>query len=242
MDPLEILITTVAKVAQDEDNEGMFHYRCKNYKKLLDWKDFETILREFLSPATFSEINFSFVMITAASKNTGFFLKRQNVNDIDYLLLCHSNVNISNPSKQDRDDKIFFIKSFFEKFDGEDFGEFELSTKLTNDTEGRELSLDDFYERLRQAHESDDLVTGLPSEVQHSSLRPILRNYQKRGVQWMLKREMRTETLPSFYIKLRSKFNNAQTIYYNKYTQALFTECPDDEEVPKGGLLTGNYF
>jgi SNF2 family DNA or RNA helicase len=181
------------------------------------------------------------VLFSDASKNTGFFVKRHDVNDIEYLLLCHSNEIISTSSNLDRDTKIFFMKSFFEKINGEDLVALELKPKLTNSTQGRELSLDDFYERLRQAHENDDLLTGLPSEVQHSSLRPILRPYQKRGISWMLKRELKTESLPPFYIKLRSKFNKNQTIYYNTYTQILLSECPEDEKVPKGGLLTGNY-
>lgn len=48
MDLQELKITTVARAVQDEDTEEVFNYKSKDYKKLLDWDDFEMILREFL--------------------------------------------------------------------------------------------------------------------------------------------------------------------------------------------------
>lgn len=108
----------------------------------------------------------------------------------------------------------------------------------TSKSQGRELSLEDFYERLRRAHESDDLETDLPSDVQHLNLRPGLRPYQKRGIKWMLKRELQTEELPSYIVKLRLKFNRDQIFYFNKYTLELLRECPAREVIPSGGLLT----
>lgn len=112
------------------------------------------------------------------------------------------------------------------------------SSASASQSQGRELSLEDFYERLRRAHESDDLETGLPSDVQHINLRPGLRPYQKRGIKWMLKRELQAEELPSYIVKLRLKFNRDQIFYFNKYTLELLRECPASEVIPSGGLLT----
>lgn len=160
-------------------------------------------------------------------------MKHQIINGVDHMLLYHCNLRIKNPSKRERDEKTFLINSLFEKFDEQTAEEVAQS-----DEPGRELSLDDFYERLRQAHENDDLETGLPSDVQHPNLRPQLRPYQKRGIKWMLKRELQAEDLPSHYTKLRSKFNRDQIFYLNKYTQELLRDCPPCDAIPSGGLLT----
>lgn len=70
------------------------------------------------------------------------------------------------------------MSSLFEKVN--ECGQSEALTigSTPNISEGSELSLDDFYERLRQSHESDDLETSLPEDVQSPNLRPILREYQ----------------------------------------------------------------
>lgn len=160
-------------------------------------------------------------------------MKHQIINGVDHMLLYHCNLRIKNPNKHEREEKTFLINSLFEKSD-----EPTAEEVMQSDEPGRELSLDDFYERLRLAHENDDLETDLPTEVQHPFLRPQLRPYQKRGIKWMLKRELQTEELPPHFIKLRSKFNRDQIYYFNKYTQELLRDCPPCNVIPSGGLLT----
>lgn len=103
----------------------------------------------------------------------------------------------------------------------------------------KELPLNDFYERLKQAHESDDLETDIPSDVQHSYLKPLLREYQQKGVKWMLSRELRKEPVPSHFIRIRSKFLVNQELYFGMLSYCLFTEQPEQQIIPSGGLLTG---
>jgi SNF2 family DNA or RNA helicase len=233
---LEILITTVAKAVEDGEIEEQFEYRSGTYKKLLDWEHFDRLLGELKLICRIAIVLFTnFVEL---NRNTGFYLKKLEVNDHEHLLLCYSNEIIKTPSCFERIQKNFLMNSFFEKFDGTEAEDLNLITDKV--VEGRELSLDDFYERLRKSHENDDLETGLPIDVQHSSLRPILRPYQKKGIKWMLKRELHEDHLPSFYVKIRSKFNSSQIFFYNTYTQAILSDCPESQILPKGGLLTGN--
>ena len=235
MEPSEILITTIARES-DANDDDTFCYRSCFYKKLIDWKDFDKILCKFFDAG---EIYFSKFYFADSSKNTGFFIKLQIINDQKFLVICHQNQNIVNPNVHERKDKIFFVESFFEKFYGTDFGVSELAPESNAATEGKELYLVDFYERLRQAHENDDLETDLPADVQHPALRPILRPYQKKGIKWMLKRELIKESPPSYHIKMRSKFNKDLIVYFNKYTQTLDLNDPEQEKIPAGGLLTG---
>ena len=141
------------------------------------------------------------------------------INDQKFLVLCHQNTNITTPSQL----KVTFVEAFFEKFDGEGFGESELWPHRNVATEVKELYLVDFYEQLRQSHENDDLETDLPVDVQHLALRPLLRPYQKKGVKWMLKRELIADYPPKHYIKLRSNFNKNLIVYFNKYIQTMVT-------------------
>lgn len=131
------------------------------------------------------------------------------------------------------------INAFFEKLNAEDEVEAEEDV-ITLPGTSKEPSLDEFYDRLRQIHESDDLESGLPFDVQHQNLRPTLRSYQKHAIKWMLTRELRTAFhTPSHYIKIRSKFNVNHIFFYNKCTFVLETECPSSVKILPGGLLTG---
>lgn len=177
-EPLEILITTVAKAAEEGQSDEQFEYRAVNYKKLLDWEHFERLLSKIKFLPDFCLFIDKF--FSALSRNTGFYLKRLEINECDHLLLCYSNGIIKNPKGSERIEKNFLVNSFFQKFDGTEVEDLDLLTDQFK--EGRELSLDEFYERLRVSHENDDLETGIPSEVQHSNLRPILRPYQKKGM------------------------------------------------------------
>lgn len=49
-----------------------------------------------------------------------------------------------------------------------------------------QLSIDEFYDRLKQAHEHENF-DNIPTNVQHRNLRPVLRPYQVKGIRWMLK-------------------------------------------------------
>lgn len=147
-------------------------------------------------------------------KSSGFFLQNTFVKGGRYLALCYS-LNTSErhfPSfvKNQRD---FVISSFFEAID---------TIQINHDDEDAKamLTLDSFYEKIKQEHESDDLTT-VPQNVQHPSLKEStrLRPYQVRGVKWLLKREQETQELPSNYIKMRSKFNPDQIMYYNPSTK-----------------------
>lgn len=101
------------------------------------------------------------------------------------------------------------------------------------------LPIEAFYDQLRKEHESDDLETGIPTNVQHPALRPILRPYQQKGIKWMLKRELRTEHLTQLADKIRSKFNPSQTFYFDHITQLIYDQPPEGFTIPAGGMLTG---
>lgn len=189
-----------------------------------------------------------FSLFSDVSRKSGFYLERRAINGIDHLLLCYSSFYAKGNDIASRDDRTFLISSFFEKDHDSDCdipnGAAQTSEQINSEiTEAkRELSLDDFYERLRQMHEHDHYdYDKMPpeSEIQSKSLRPILRPYQVKGIKWMLKREIVVEKQRPFYIKLRSKFNNNQVVYCNKYNQELLLSLPQQFKVPSGGLLTG---
>lgn len=169
-------------------------------------------------------------------RNLGFYLKNVDVDGDKHLVLCHSNKSIlltwhrSQQIKQIH----FLIESLFDSVDGE-----ELQLKeLDHHENGKELQLSEFYEKLKEVHETDDLETGIPSDVQHSSLRPLLRDYQKKGIKWMLSRELRDEPATSRYITLRSKFNASQLLDYDPLNQWIFEHDHHTGSIPRGGLLT----
>jgi SNF2 family DNA or RNA helicase len=110
------------------------------------------------------------------------------------------------------------ISSFFEAFDS--------SQSISKDEGDKMLTLDSFYERIKQEHENDDLST-VPQDVQHPGLHEStrLRPYQQRGVKWLLKRELEAQELPSGYIKMVSKFNPDQIMYYNRCTKVNLKFC-----------------
>lgn len=149
----------------------------------------------------------------------------------EHVVLCYNNSRIADPY-QGRGDNRFLIKTFFDVVD---------DAKPKTNPGAKQLTMDEFYERLRQKHLRDDLVTGIPTEVQHPSLKPVLRPYQKKGICWMLSRELVPSFLPlsRHWIKLRSKSNQSQELYYNEHTQTMFSECPELQQIPKGGILAG---
>lgn len=160
------------------------------------------------------------------------------INGIQHLVLCYINATDINCSYLEREQKKFLVYSFFEACDKSENQRLSISTL----SEAKGFSLNVFYDRLKRAHLNDDLETGISADVQHRSLRPCLRSYQKKGIKWMLKRELQADYLPTGFIKLRSKFNKNQIFHYNTYSQYLLIECPEQKEMPRGGLLTGDLF
>lgn len=228
-----ILITTVAKAVEDDEIEATFIYQSKKYKKLLEWEHFDMLLSKLRFAGKFHCLFIFFLFgFSELSKNTGFFLKQLETDGGDLLVLCFACDIIGTRTNQERRDKTFLMDAFFERCDG-------TPLDLAENPEKSRPSVEAFYEGLRQAHDKEDLETGLPIDVQHPSLRPLLRPYQKRGIKWMLKREQQTELLPQNFIAIRSKYNKSQVYYYDKYYQQVVHECPEQIEIPTGGLLTG---
>lgn len=163
-------------------------------------------------------------------------MREEKLNETDLLVLWYRNPEThSEYSKRDKKLKKLLINSFFERCDDQN----KLPVE-SNDMRSR-LSLDEFYDALKNAHKNDDLVTNIPQNVQHPSLRPVLRPYQVRGIKFMLKRELQTDHLPTCYVKLRPKFRSTQTYFYDTFSGKLLAEHPDLEEIPPGGFLTGIY-
>lgn len=126
----------------------------------------------------------------------------------------------------------FVIESFFE------VDEEEIQQDIEMDDTKEFLTIDNFYEKLKEAHASDDL-SSFP-DVQHPRLKrsTILRPYQVRGVKWMLKRELQTDYVPTNYVIMKSKFNSQQKYFYNKYTQEFYKHNPEQNlKFPKGGIV-----
>lgn len=127
--------------------------------------------------------------------------------------------------------QIYLLKdAFFSTFSG---------SLLSPSEKPKKLSVENFYDRLKQAHEHENFEN-IPTDVQHRNLRPILRPYQVKGIRWMLKRELETESFPSLFTKLRSNINS-QVLYFDEYTLQFHREPPELIEVPSGGLLTGKF-
>lgn len=149
-------------------------------------------------------------------------------------MLCYSNDFIKNNlSSSERKLKTFLISSFFEYENGSEIESSDVTQEAI-----KQLSLEEFYEKLRQEHENDDLESGVPQNVQHHALRPILRPYQQKGIKWMMKRENQIDFLPDLTKKIRSKFNTTQTFFYDQQTLVIHEHRPERQVVPSGGLLT----
>lgn len=172
-------------------------------------------------------------------QGSGFYLKKIFTEGKEHVALCYNNNRITKSwDRSGRQHRLFVANAFFDVVDGGNESMLNFNPKA----DAKQLTTDEFYERLRQKHLEDDLVTGIPTEVQHPSLIPVLRPYQKKGISWMLSRELIPSTLPKHWVKLRSKFNPSQELFFNKHTQMLVSECPKLQQTPKGGLLTGKEF
>lgn len=113
----------------------------------------------------------------------------------------------------------------------------EVEETNSDDLHPKEPTINEFYEALRESHDNDDL-SGITEDVQHPSLRPMLRPYQVRGVRWMLKRELKEEYVDQEFIKMKIRhLNSDQTFFYNTYTNELLDCPPSQQLLPKGSLL-----
>lgn len=164
-------------------------------------------------------------------KSTGFFLQNVFVDGGRYLALCYSLNSDKHFSSFIKSQRHFVITSFFEPTDNQNIQNEDTETETS-------LTLDNFYERIKNEHKNDDLST-VPQNVQHPSLKEStrLRPYQIKGIKWLLKRELETQELPSNYIKMRSKFNPEQIMYYNPSTKDFVKQKPEILQYPSGGLL-----
>lgn len=222
-----LIITTVGKLSASE-GVNSFNYKDQVYEKLIYWCDFEQLLGKIrFIPDTFNLISKN---ILDLKKYTGFYLNTRIIDGHQFLVLFYSNPALR-ISPKNKEEKKFLLRTFFDEISDTNFLQ-AFEDKPTS----RQLSLTEFYEKLRTSHEHDDLESGF--DVQHKNLRPILRPYQVKGVQWMLKRELQADQLPAHFSTLRSKFNSQQVVYYDKYSQQLFKNAPKLYKVPSGGLLT----
>lgn len=180
-------------------------------------------------------IVYKILEINQTAKNSGFYWKRVPADGTLHLVLHHSNEKVRIANFNDINAKCDLIEAFFVNVDG---SELELERKTVNN-DMKELPVNEFYEKLKQAHESDDLETGIPQDVQHSYLKPLLREYQKKGVKWMLSKELRTEKVERHYIEIRSKFDSAKELFLDTLSFRILTQKPIEVLVPSGGLLTG---
>lgn len=162
----QIVLTTVGKLSESS-SEDCFTFENEPYMKLLVWDDFSTLLSKKLKFRLFCCFNSN--KILGIKKHTGFSLEKRIINNHQYVVLLYSSASFkitSSYGMKERNEKSFLVHSFFE------------TTRAENqDTGSRKMSLESFYERLRLAHENDDL-SNVPQDVQHKSLRPILRPYQ----------------------------------------------------------------
>ncbi|KAL7038671.1 hypothetical protein ACKWTF_009651 [Chironomus riparius] len=213
---MENLICTIGKKTDDIRDESTFKYNNDLYEKLMIWQDFEQLI--------------------AIDKKSGFYLQPLSINNIPYLVLCYKETRLREKlTNALLNQRKFVIGSFFEVDE-----EFQQDTSILDiESDEKEfLTIDNFYDKLKEAHASDDL-SSFPG-VQHPMLKSttILRPYQVRGVKWMLKRELQTEYVPTNFIKMKSKFNAQQKYFYNKYTQEFYRHNPEQNlAFPKGGML-----
>ncbi|XP_055700948.1 E3 ubiquitin-protein ligase SHPRH [Phlebotomus papatasi] len=102
------------------------------------------------------------------------------------------------------------------------------------------ISFTKLYEKLREAHIREKLeenIENCDENVQHEGLRPELRPYQRDAVEWLLKRELRTETLPTDYEEISARALSDQIFYYNPRTLDIVDSEPDVIDIPTGGIL-----
>lgn len=161
----KITLTTVGKLLETISDD-CFIFENQPYSKLLVWEDFSTLLSKFENAAFFDNL-LTKQKFLDLKKHSGFSLEKKTVNDNQYLVLVYSSANFKHASSNAQlREKFVLLRSFF-----------EMPSQETMEVGSQKMSLENFYERLRIAHEKDDF-TNIPQDVQHQSLRPVLRPYQ----------------------------------------------------------------
>lgn len=235
-----LIITAIGrKVALDSGESDTFDFILDKYKKLLDWdgNNWERLLSKNKNKKTNRSKNLKNLFLLGLNMyhSTGFSLKVVTSNDNDYLTLFYSqnDVNLLECRGGRMSFRQFLISSFFESVKEDDL-------KLTHEQKDHSntTSIEYFYQHLKESHVNDNFDS-VPENVQHPSLKPTtrLRPYQIKGIKWMLKRELEVEELPPLkYLKMRSKLNNDQIMYFNPNTLE-FTPNLKTENYPSGGIL-----
>ncbi|XP_060077806.1 E3 ubiquitin-protein ligase SHPRH-like [Ylistrum balloti] len=104
------------------------------------------------------------------------------------------------------------------------------------------------YTAIKATHDKEEITAGI--EVQHPSLIPHLRPYQRKGVSWMLSREglkveknqptdslLANTEVPIHMLYEEVKTLGGNTLYYNKYLGSLTMERQERLVIPPGGIL-----
>lgn len=129
------------------------------------------------------------------------------------------------------------VETFFEEVERQDFVRLEeLQLQEENRTDNP-LSVDQFYERLREMHLKDVLDESIPEDVSHKCLRPTLRPYQIQAIRWMLDRETVQKVLPAQYLKLRNCNIPGVDFYMYLDTFEVADRMPRETIIPPGGIL-----
>lgn len=129
------------------------------------------------------------------------------------------------------------VELFFEEVERNDFFRQELELSPEEAGDGNALTVNEFYDRLRECHLGDVLDESIPEDVSHDCLRPTLRPYQTKAIRWMLDRETIPKTLPAQYAKLKSR--NVPGIDFYMYLDSfeVVDDEPRDIPIPPGGIL-----
>lgn len=113
----------------------------------------------------------------------------------------------------------------------------------SNDSDARaarEITVNELYRQLRDAHAESEVAQNETITVQHENLKPKLTDYQKSGVKWMFKRETVNEYFDTeFKVVLRRWPSNElpDTFFYNDRTAELKVNENNDVLIPSGGIL-----
>lgn len=108
------------------------------------------------------------------------------------------------------------------------------------ESDNPEISIDELYVRLRDAHAQHDKFDHVDS-VQHRSLLPQLTAYQCNAVQWMLHRETGVDRFPSEFVEIHSRWppDNAtrNTFYFHPRKMEISDKHAPFIDIPTGGIL-----
>lgn len=93
------------------------------------------------------------------------------------------------------------------------------------------------YERLRKTREQFPRPIPGTEDVQHKSLRPLLREYQRDAVSFMIHRERVPDSIPAAFDILTLKSSPTEFFFWNAVTGEFSDVEPPNELLPTGGIL-----